>query len=206
MFIGAVERGSFANCNANCKLIWQICNSRTNTLSSSFFPIPPKNEYNAYLVRKNVSGWTLTRKNNMYQQKFNKFKNIENLAGKAWEHAVAIDVLATTDIKDCSIECFHYQQMVELFFKHLLETKSRFGSYSKSHQLQKLLEEVIALTKFRTNKTQYFMALQVITVCAEEYRYNFLLDCQGYRQSVTICDQLLDELLHFENDGNEEAR
>ncbi len=136
----------------------------------------------------------------MYQEKFKKFKNIENLAGKSWEHAVAIDVLATTDIKDCSIECFHYQQMVELFFKHVLETKSQFGSYSKSHKLQRLLEEVIANTKFRTDKTQYFMALQVITVCAEEYRYHFLLDCDGYRQSVTICDQLLDELLQFENE------
>jgi hypothetical protein len=141
----------------------------------------------------------------MYQEKLEKFKNIENLAGKSWEHAVAIDVLATTDIKDCSIECFHYQQMVELLFKHVLEIKSQFGSYSKSDQLQKLLEEVIAHTKFRTDKTKYFMALQVITVCAEEYRYNFLLDCEGYRQSVTICDQLLDELLQFENEKNEEA-
>ncbi|WP_349645428.1 HEPN domain-containing protein [Candidatus Parabeggiatoa sp. HSG14] len=142
----------------------------------------------------------LTKNTIMYQEKLEKFKNIENLAGKSWEHAVAIDVLATTDIKDCSIECFHYQQMVELFFKYLLETKSQFGSYSKSHKLQKLLEEVIAHTKFRTDKTKYFMALQVITVCAEEYRYNFLLDCEGYRQSVTICDQLIDELLKFENE------
>ncbi|MCK5522669.1 MAG: hypothetical protein KAI83_05990 [Thiomargarita sp.] len=138
----------------------------------------------------------------MYQEKFKKFKNIENLAGKSWEHAVAIDILATTDIKDCSIECFHYQKMLELFFKHLLEMKSQFGSYSKSHKLQRLLEEVIANTKFKTDKTKYFMALQVITVCAEEYRTNFLLDCDGYRQSVTICDQLLDELLQFENEGN----
>jgi hypothetical protein len=141
----------------------------------------------------------------MYQEKFKKFKNIENLAGKSWAHAVAIDVLAITDIKDCSIESFHYQQMIELFFKHLLETKSQFGAYSKSHKLQRLLEEVIANTKFKTDKTKFFMALQVITVCAEEYRYNFLLDCDRYRQSVTICDQLLDELLQFENEGNKEA-
>lgn len=134
----------------------------------------------------------------MYQEKLANFKNVENLAGKAWEHAVAIDVLATTEIKDCAIECFHYQQMIELFFKHLLETKSQFGSYSKSHQLQRLLEELIANTSFRTDKTKYFMALQVITVCAEEYRYNFLLDCEGYRQSVIICNQLLEELLQFE--------
>jgi len=55
----------------------------------------------------------------MYQDKLKNFKNIENLAGKAWEHAIAIDVLVTTEIKDCSIECFHYQQMMELFFKHI---------------------------------------------------------------------------------------
>jgi HEPN domain-containing protein len=133
----------------------------------------------------------------MYQEKFKKFKNIENLAGKSWEHAIAIDVLATTDIKDCSIECFHYQQMVELFFKHLLETKSQFGSYKKSYKLQRLLEEVIANTKFKTefktDKTKFFMALQVITVCAEEYievqKNNFthhffqvLETCQVFRQ------------------------
>ncbi len=109
----------------------------------------------------------------MYREKLNQFKNLENLAGKAWQHAVAIDALATTEIKDCSIECFHYQQMLELLFKHLLETKSQFGAYSKSHQLQKLLEEVIATTAFKTDKTKYFMALQVITVCAEEYQLQF---------------------------------
>ena len=135
----------------------------------------------------------------MYQDKLQKFKNVENLAGKSWEHAVAIDVLAATEIKDCSIECFHYQQMMGLFLKHILETKSQFGSYSKTHKLQKLLEEVIANTKFSTDKTKYFMALQVITVCAEAYRYNFLLDCEGYKQSVTICEQLLKELIEFEN-------
>jgi len=138
----------------------------------------------------------------MYQDKLKNFKNIENLAGKAWEHAIVIDVLVTTEIKDCSIECFHYQQMMELFFKHILETKSKFGSYNKSHKLPKLLEEVIANTKFRTDKTKYFMALQVITVCAEEYRYNFLIDCEGYKQSVIICDQLLEELIKFENDNS----
>ncbi len=134
----------------------------------------------------------------MYQEKLHHFKNVENLAGKSWQHAVAIDVLAATEITDCALECFHYQQMFELFFKHLLETKSRFGAYSKSHKLQKLLEEVIANTEFRTDKTQYLMALQVITVCAEEYRYNFLIDCEGYRQGVSICDQLLAELIEFE--------
>ncbi len=133
----------------------------------------------------------------MYQKKLAQFKNIENLAGKAWEHAMAIDLLSETDINDCSIECFHYQQMMELFFKHLLETKSQFGSYSKSYKLQKLLEEVITSTKFKTDKTKYFMALQVITVCAEEYRYNFLIDCDGYNQSIIVCDNLLNELIEF---------
>lgn len=135
----------------------------------------------------------------MYQEKFQKFENIENLAGKAWEHAVAIDVLNTTSIKDCSIHCFHYQQMLELFFKHLLEVKSEFGAFSRTHKLQKLLEELIAYTPFKTDKTKYFMALQVITVCAEEYRYHFLIDCSGYHQSVEICNQLLTELLDFES-------
>lgn len=134
----------------------------------------------------------------MYKEKFNCFENIENLAGKSWEHAVTIDILNTTNIKDCSIHCFHYQQMFELFFKYLLETKSEFGSYSKTHKLQRLLEEVIANTSFKTDKSKFFMALQVITVCAEEYRYNFLIDCIGYKQSVAICDVLLDELLEFE--------
>lgn len=134
----------------------------------------------------------------MYQDKFKQFENVENLAGKAWEHAVALDVLNKTNIKDCSIHCFHYQQMFELFFKYLLEVKTQFGSYSKTHKLQRLLEELIANTEFKTNKSQYFMALQVITVYAEEYRYNFLIDCEGYKQSVAVVDILLDELLKFE--------
>jgi len=134
----------------------------------------------------------------MYQEKFKQFENIENLAGKSWEHAVAIDVLNKTTIKDCSIHCFHYQQMFEMLFKHLLETKSEFGSYSRTHKLQKLLDEVVANTPFKTDKGKYVMALQVITVCAEEYRYNFLIDCDGYHQSIQICDVLLDELLNFE--------
>ena len=133
----------------------------------------------------------------MYEDRFKSFENVENLAGKAWEHAVTLDVLNNTNIKDCSIHCFHYQQMFELYFKHLLETQSEFGSYSKSHKLQKLLEEVIVNTEFKTDKSKYLMALQVITVCAEEYRYNFLIDCSGYKQSVEVCDDLLNELLLY---------
>jgi hypothetical protein len=59
----------------------------------------------------------------------------------------------------------------------------------------------MANTPFKTNKSKYLMALQVITVCAEEYRYNFLIDCAGYKQSVEIFDVLLDELLEFEGIG-----
>jgi len=88
--------------------------------------------------------------------------------------------------------------MFELLIKHLLAVKSKFGSYSHSHKLHRLLEELIEYTAFKTDKSKYIMALQVITVCAEEYRYNFLIDCDGYRKSVEIADELLAELLKFE--------
>jgi HEPN domain-containing protein len=133
----------------------------------------------------------------MYAEKLQQFENLENLAGKAWEHALLIDFTAKSGIKDCAMHCFHYQQMLELLLKHLLETKSEFGGYSRTHKLQRLLEELIATTAFRTDKNKYFMALQVISVCAEEYRYNFLLDCNGYKLSVEIANKLLDELLEF---------
>ncbi|MCK5717958.1 MAG: hypothetical protein KAH77_10755 [Thiomargarita sp.] len=128
---------------------------------------------------------------------FQVFENVHNLGGKAWGHAVAVDLLNSSSIQDCSIHCFHYQQMFECFFKHILERNSQFASYSKSHKLNKLLEEVIANTSFKTNKTKYRSDLMVITVCAEEYRYNFDIDCQGYLESVDICNQLLTELLDF---------
>lgn len=133
----------------------------------------------------------------MYQKLFASFENVKNLAGKAWEHAVALDFLNSTSIQDCSIHCFHYQQMLECFFKHILETKSQFGAYSKSHQLNRLLEELIGSTDFRTNKFQYRGDLIAITVCAEEYRYNFNINCQTYFESVKVCDELLQELLEF---------
>ena len=133
----------------------------------------------------------------IYQELFKDFENTKNLSGKAWEHAVAIDLLNSSNIEDCSIHCFHYQQMFECFFKHMLETKSQFGSYSKSHKLNKLLEEVIQATAFKTNKSKYRSDLMVITVCAEEYRYNFDIDCQGYLDSVVICNELLKEIIRF---------
>lgn len=131
----------------------------------------------------------------MYQELFKAFENVKNLSGKAWEHAVAIDLLNSSNIQNCSIHCFHYQQMFECFFKHLLETKSQYGAYSKSHKLNKLLEEVISATAFKTNNSKYRSDLTVITVCAE--RYNFDIDCQGYLDSVAVCDELIKELIEF---------
>ena len=64
----------------------------------------------------------------MYAEKLKHFENVENLGGKAWEHAVAIDLLATVKLKDCSMHCVHYQQMLEMLLKHLLETKSIYGA------------------------------------------------------------------------------
>ena len=135
----------------------------------------------------------------MYAELLKKFTNTENLGGKAWQHAVAIDLLEKVEFKDCSMHCFHYQQMFEMLFKFLLETKSKYGAYSHTHKLNKLMEELIECTAFKTNKSSYSMALQVITVCAEEYRYNFLIDCEGYKESVEIANELLKELLAFEH-------
>jgi HEPN domain-containing protein len=133
----------------------------------------------------------------MYANLLSSFENIENLGGKAWEHAVNIDLIETTNIKNCSLHCFHYQQMFEMLFKHILETKSEFGAYPHSHKLHKLLEAVIATTEFKTDKRKYIKDLQVITVCAEEYRYNFLLDCKAYRENIEVCNNLLKELIEF---------
>jgi HEPN domain-containing protein len=131
----------------------------------------------------------------MYTEKLKAFENAENLAGKAWEHAVLIDFTAKSGIKDCAMHCFHYQQMFEMLLKHLLETRSKYGAYPRTHKLNKLLEQLIELSDFKTDKSKYFMALQVISVCAEEYRYNFLIDCEGYWEGVKVADELLEQLL-----------
>jgi len=57
---------------------------------------------------------------------------------------------------------------------------------------------VIFTTAFKTNKSKYRGDLIAITVCAEEYRYNFDIDCQGYFDSVVVCDELIKELIEFE--------
>ncbi len=133
----------------------------------------------------------------MYAKYFKHFENVENLGGKAWQHAMNLDVIEQMAINDCSLHCFHYQQMFEMLFKYLLEVHSKHSLYSRTHKLNNLLEELIEYTPFKTDQTKYRMSLQVITVYAEEYRYNFLIDCDGYRDSIQIANELLKELLLF---------
>ena len=45
----------------------------------------------------------------MYAEKLKQFENVENLGGKAWEHTIIIDLAEKSQIKDCSMHCFHYQ-------------------------------------------------------------------------------------------------
>jgi len=133
----------------------------------------------------------------MYRKLFKQYENMENLAGKAWQHAVNIELIEQEGFKDCSLHCFHYQQMLEMFIKYLLVIKSKYGSYSHTHKLHRLIEELIEHTDFKTDKTKYRMPLQVITVCAEEYRYNVLIDCEAYNDSVKLGNELLNELINF---------
>ncbi|CAK0753890.1 conserved hypothetical protein [Gammaproteobacteria bacterium] len=134
----------------------------------------------------------------MYQDLLRDFMNKQNLGGKAWEHAFIIDLLNKYPIQDCSIHCFHYQQMLECLFKHILETKTELTLYSKTHDLNKLLEQVISSTAFKTDKSKYRGDLIGITVCAAEYRYNFDINCKTYFEMVSVCDNLLNELIIFE--------
>jgi hypothetical protein len=133
----------------------------------------------------------------MYAEKLKQFENIENLGGKAWEHAVACDVISQTSIKDCSLHCFHYQQMFELLFKHLLETKTEFGAYPHTHKLNRLLAQFVKETGFAVDTLYYADALNTVTICAEAYRYNFLIDCETYHNSVKTLNPLLDSLMEF---------
>ncbi len=135
----------------------------------------------------------------MYAEKLKHFKNAKNLGGKAWEHAVMIDFAEQSDIEDCAMHCFHFQQLFELLFKHLLETKTEFGSYPHTHKLARLLAQLIKDTDFKTDVERYESHLTAITVCAEAYRYNFLIDCKTYRKDVAILTPLIDELMAFAN-------
>jgi HEPN domain-containing protein len=133
----------------------------------------------------------------MYGELLNIFENKKNLGGKAWQHSLNIDAIEKLNIDDCSLHCFHYQQVFEMLFKYILEVKSEFGAYPHTHKLGKLLEAVISMTKFKTNKKKYYESLGYITACAEIYRYNFLLDCKVYKESIKVCDELLNELVDF---------
>ena len=133
----------------------------------------------------------------MYAEKLKQFENIENLGGKAWEHAVIIDLAEKSGIKDCSMHCFHYQQMFELLFKHLLETRTEFGAYPLIHKLDRLLKQVVKETDFNVDIDKYASELNALTVCAEAYRYNFLLNCETYQRTVSVLNPLLDELAEF---------
>ena len=42
----------------------------------------------------------------MYKELFEKFENVENLGGKAWQHSLNLDLIEKTQIKDCSLHCF----------------------------------------------------------------------------------------------------
>jgi HEPN domain-containing protein len=133
----------------------------------------------------------------MYAEKLKQFENVENLGGKAWEHAIACDFFDNSPVKDCSMHCFHYQQLFELLFKHLLETRSEFGAYPRTHKLGSLLAQLVKETDFKTDVDKYESHLTAITVCAEAYRYNFLIDCKIYRKDVAILTPLIDELMEF---------
>ena len=135
----------------------------------------------------------------MYAEKLKHFKNAKNLGGKAWEHAVIVDLAEKSEIEDCSIHCFHFQQLFELLFKHLLETRSEFGAYPRTHKLGSLLAQLVKETYFKTDIDKYEAHLTAITVCAEAYRYNFLIDCKIYRKDVAILTPLIDELMAFAN-------
>ena len=133
----------------------------------------------------------------MYAEKLHQFENVENLGGKAWQHAVACDAIEKLNFKDCSMHCFHFQQLFELLFKHLLETKSKYSAYPRTHKLNTLLEQLVDQSDFKTDIDKYEAHLTAITVCAEAYRYNFLIDCKTYQKDVAILTPLLDELAGF---------
>ncbi len=135
----------------------------------------------------------------MYSEKLKPFAKKKNLADKAFQHAVTLDYLENAEFDDCSMHCFHYQQMFELLFKHILETRTKYGSYPLTHKLGRLVTQVTEETVFKTDLEKYEPRLKAITVCAEAYRYNFLIDCASYRHDVEVLNSLLDDLLVFMN-------
>ena len=133
----------------------------------------------------------------MYAEKLKHFENVKNLGGKAWEHAKACDLIDGSGIDDCSLHCFHYQQMFELLFKHLREAKTKYGAYPRTHKLEQLLLQLIDDMGLDANSEKFASELNALTVCAEAYRYNFLLNCKTYQRTVNVLNPLLDELAEF---------
>ncbi len=133
----------------------------------------------------------------MYAEKLKHFENVKNLGGKAWEHAKACDLIDGSGIEDCSLHCFHYQQMFELLFKHLLETRTEYGAYPLIHKLDRLLNQTVNETDINVDSEKYNDALNALTVCAEAYRYNFLLNCDTYQRTVNVLNPLLEQLTEF---------
>jgi hypothetical protein len=134
-----------------------------------------------------------------YAEQLNRFENVENLGGKAWEHAVICDLLGEHGriIKDCTPHCTNYQQLLEMLLKHALESRSKYNAYSRTHNLNNLLQALVETSDFKTDLDKYSMALNTVTMCAQEYRYDFQLQCHAYWMAVAITDNLLVELLEF---------
>ena len=133
----------------------------------------------------------------MYTEKLKHFANVKNLGGKAWEHAKVCDWVGSSEIDDCAMHCFHFQQLFELLFKHILETRTEFGAYPLIHKLDRLLKQVVKETDFNVETVKYTAELNALTMCAESYRYNFLLNCETYKETVKALNPLLDELAEF---------
>ncbi len=133
----------------------------------------------------------------MYTEKLQHFENVKNLGGKAWEHAKVCDWVSSSGIDDCAMHCFHFQQIFELLFKHLLETHTEFGAYPLIHKLDRLLKQVVKETDFDVDAAKYTAELNALTMCAESYRYNFLLNCETYKDTVNALNPLFDQLAEF---------
>lgn len=133
----------------------------------------------------------------MYTEKLQHFENVKNLGGKAWEHAKVCDWVSNSGIDDCAMHCFHFQQIFELLFKHLLETNTEFGAYPLIHKLDRLLKQIVKETDFNVDVAKYTAELNALTMCAESYRYNFLLNCDTYNDTVNALNPLFDQLAEF---------
>ncbi len=66
-----------------------------------------------------------------------------------------------------------------------------------THKLGRLLLQLVDDAEFKTNLKNYEPHLVSITVCAEAYRYNFLIDCNAYQNDIEALNPLLDELAEF---------